>query len=167
MPEDKPKPYMVGTPICDECGKYRPIIITILERKETHYGYELIKRNLCIYHFAKMLDTYDDKYPNEVPDDMKGNNNDDDDGEPDEPEDPEDPNDDDEGYETKVICERTDCVWNQIGETLGECQRADLKLINMGEDKDNLPLLTCDSYLAKESKMGKIVTFIYRLNHNL
>jgi len=162
MPEDKPKPYIVGTPICDECGKHRPIIITILERKETPYGYELVKRNLCIYHFAKMLDTYDDDYPDEVPDDMKGEEDKDDDD--DEPDEPEDPNDDDSGdFETKVLCERTDCMWSETQKD-GECQRCEIKLISMGEDKDNLPLFTCDSYILRESKIGKIIAFIYSIH---
>ena len=154
MPDDKPKPYVVGTPICDECGKHRPIIIQILERKETQYGYELVKRNLCVYHFAKMLDTYDEKYPDEEPDDMKDNEEDDNDVKP------EDPNDDNAGFETKVTCEQTDCIWN---EKINECQRCEIELSNMGE-KDGIPLLTCDSYVSKESKVGKLIAFLYRIH---
>ncbi len=161
MPDDKPKPYVVGTPICDECGKHRPIIIQILEREETQYGYELVKRNLCVYHFAKMLDTYDDKYPDEVPDDMKNNKDDDDEqGE-------ESPNDDDDDadsdFETKVTCEETNCIWN---EKINECQRCEIELSNMGE-KDGIPLLTCDSYVNKDSKIGKLIAFFYHIHKPL
>jgi hypothetical protein len=157
VPDDKPKPYVVGTPICDECGKNRPIIITILERKETAYGYELVKRNLCVYHFAIMIDTYDDKYPDEVPDEYK---KDDDDEEPDKPENPDDDDDnDDSDFETNVLCENKTCIWNE-GKQDGECERCEIKLIDMGS-KDELPLFTCDSYVNNNSKVGKIIAFIY------
>jgi hypothetical protein len=155
MPEDKPKPYVVGTPICDECGKHRPVIISVLERKETNYGYELVKRNLCVYHFAMMLETYDDKYPDEVPDDMKHDDMDDNGDE-----EPINPDDDEEDFGTNVECEKTDCLWNEKD---GECQRCEIRLIDMGL-KDSLPLVTCDSYVKKDSKIGKLISFLYRIS---
>jgi hypothetical protein len=149
MPEDKSKPYVTGTPICEECGKYRPLIIPVLERHETGYGYELVKRNLCVYHFMLLMEEYELKYPEEEPPDNFKPDNEDGDSE-------EEPDDSDpdgcDGCPQVVKCNSQDCVWHEEGTDL--CGKDFIQLTKLSE-KEGVPLFMCSEYIPVDTKYRK------------
>lgn len=132
--------------MCDECKKHRPVIIPFLERRETGYGYELIKRNLCVYHFMLLLEEYELKYPDEEPPDEFKNKPPDDDRENDD--DDSDPNGC-EGCMQVVKCNSTDCMWHEEG--TDECQKDYIQLTKLSE-KEGVPLFMCSEYLPANAK---------------
>jgi len=145
---DKPKPYITGTLMCDECKKYRPVLIQILERHETPYGFELKKKNLCVYHFAAMLEFYEDKYLDEEAPDW---GDDDKDVDPNDPVQPLVPDGDgDKGnleIMTLIKCDVEGCVWN--GDD-GICEKDTIFLTKMAE-RETVPLFICSEYLGKNA----------------